>query len=265
VTRRSVSLAAAATIGIAVLAVVVAAHAESGQVAMDPTTSAAVAGFAQRQVSLAPAVVTPGDAATYSVDTSTGDLYATDQRGVVKEFIDRNASTANAGTGNLDDNTLIARARAFAAKHFPASEIASMAATVHRRNDGIERDGTKHWVVEVDLRKLLNGVPTFAHVTCLMNPATGAVVGVTHDGGSTSVSTIPSFAANAAVSLVAGHAQMIVHTLVRCELDVVRDFKTNQPRLVWQIEMHTGDSHFGSTAWGTVDACTGELMQFNES
>ncbi len=238
--------------------------------AASPTIPGAVASSVAKAaggaVVLAPAT-TPSSIASIGladyVDVQSGDQYRVDSSGLIARIVYKASMNrlSFATKGSLSDAQLVAAVRAYGAQHFPELGVATMTPTVLRTLAGVDESGVEHYDVSVELRGVVNDVPSPNFLRALVNPGTGEVAMVMHDDGPISCPASANLTRAAAISMAAVRGGMPVRSSEEASLAMVRVPGERSVRLVWQVVLRTGDSRFGSTAWATVDARDGSLVQ----
>lgn len=224
-----------------------------------------VARFAKRRVGLRQLPVSEQEQQGHLskwADVETGDEYTIDARGVIKTMADKHAMNAVAPVTkrSLTVASLADRAKTHVAAHFPTMALEKMRVSTKYYTVGTASDGQQQDLAQVELREYLGSIPTCNVVILQMNPETGAVLIVNHDEGPLDVPTQPEIASGAAIDKTAAAVSMPVHPNQSAELQVWRDPQTGRAHLVWQVTLRTGDSEFGATGLGTVDAVDGSLL-----
>jgi hypothetical protein len=112
----------------------------------------------------------------------------------------------------------------------------------------------------VEFRRASGGVPTFDHITVVLDDVTGDVMCVEQDWAALTESVEPTVGRSDAISIAAKQLALPERCCVAAVLEVVRMPPDDEQRLVWRVTFKTGDSEFGGEGMAAVDAHDGGVL-----
>lgn len=194
-------------------------------------------------------------------DKATGDDYVWDINGGFVRRYSNSAAYEGRGRGAVIGQGQARKiAQEWLDRVYEGASPEAMKVTCTLREEGDE--GFAEW--EVDFRHVVGDVPTFDHLTVVLDAVTGQTLFVEQEYGVLTEDTTPKVARERAVAVAAELLRLPESCCTTAHLEVVRRVDGEQI-LVWVCRFVTGDAEFGGTAEVVVDAHTGAVVDYGKS